>query len=242
MLQKFKSWLIRNKGIFIAVMFSSLLMTCHFFGRCSTKRERSQELSNLIAARDSVKQSIVIIEGLQYTVFQKNAIILTKDEAIKAGIIEQERLKKLHFKELITNADLSGTIKVLRDSLKLPLGTVFVTIKDTSGVSRDYVRIPFTLLKIDEKYLSLNAGMNVDRTAWFKLQVPISGEMSIGYVKSGFLKSKPVGIFTSLNPYLTINNMDILIIKEPKKFYQKTWFHMVAGIAVFETGRYFLIK
>jgi hypothetical protein len=217
-----------------------LILIAFIAGKCSTRKDNQTSLNNLIAARDSVSQSYVTIAGLNVKVFTKDAIILSKDNALQVQIIENERLKALHIKELITNAQLEGVIRILRDSLKLPPDVQFVTLKDTSG-SYLAVRVPYEW-KYNDKYVSLSTGIRLNKTGFFELSVPVSGEMSIGYVRSGFLKTKPVGIFTSDNPYLKITDMDILIVKENKKFYQKTWFHMIAGAALFEGGRYLLLK
>jgi hypothetical protein len=123
----------------------------------------------------------------------------------------------------------------------LPPEVVFRTVRDTSGISQEYIRIPLTLLDIKEKYLSLNAGIRQNKTVYFDLELPLSGTMSVGYVKTGFLKTKPVGIFTSENPYLKINNMDILIVQEQKKWYEKFWVHALFGGAIVE-GVNILIK
>lgn len=231
-----------KKWLPYAVGFVLLVLISFIAGKCSTKANRTTINNNLIAARDSIHTSKVIINDLENTVFEQGALILSKDEAIKIGVIEQERLKKLHLKELVTNTDLTGIIQMLRDSLKLPPNTIFITIKDTSGVARDYVRIPFQLLKTSDRYIILNAGMNPNKTAWFDLSVPFSGTISVGYVKSGFLKTVPKGVFTTLNPYITINNMDVLIVKEPDKFYNKWWVHALIGAATIEGVRIFLIK
>jgi hypothetical protein len=230
------------KNIYLVIFAIGLIAIAFFAGKCSNKKDNQTALNNLIASRDSVKQSYVTINGLKVTVATKDAIILTKDDALQAQIIENARLKALHIKELVTNAELTGEIHILRDSLKLPVEPIYITIKDTSGISHDYIRIPFVLLKTHEKYVSIDAGMRENKTAWFDLSVPVTGEMSIGYVRSGFLKQKPVGIFTSDNPYLKITDMDVLIVKENKKFYQKTWFHMFAGAVLIEGTRLLLTK
>lgn len=231
-----KKWLPYAVGFILLVLLSFIA------GKCSTHKDRDIQISNLRAARDSVYQSFVEIGGLKYTVSTKDAIILSKDDALQAQIIENDRLKALQIKELVTNVELSGTINILRDSLKLPINTVFITIKDTSGVNQDYIRIPVQFLKVSDRYVKLNAGVNINKTAWYNLSVPVTGEISIGYVRAGFLKTKPVGIFTSSNPHLTVNSMDVLIVKEPDKFYNKTWFHVVAGAVAIEGLRIFLIK
>jgi hypothetical protein len=226
------------------LLFIGVLLIAYIAGRCSTKAERDQSLSNLIASRDSVKQSKVVINDLENTVYEQGAIILTKDKAIEAGILEQERLRKLHIKDLLTNTDLLGVIHRQDSLLKLPPETIFITIKDTSGVARDYVRIPFQLLKKADKYLALNAGMKEGRTAWYDLSVPFSGTVSVGYVGSGFLnlKKTPKGIFTTENPYIKINQMDVLIIQDNKTLFQKTWFHLVLGAGIMEGVNYILKK
>ena len=212
----------------------ALLAIAFVAGRSSTQKERSQQQANLIVSRDSTKHYAREIEGLNYNIAQKNAMILTKDQAIAAGLIREEYLKELHLKDIVSIANLEGAIRVLRDSLALQPGTVIITVKDTSGITNDYVRIPFTLLDIKEPYLTLKAGMHKNHTAWFDLKTPVSGKMTIGYQRSGFLKTQPVGLFTSLNPYLTINQMDIVIIQEKRKWHSKWWVHAGIGIITYE--------
>jgi hypothetical protein len=201
------------------------------------KEEKKTSTANLIAVRDSLDYYKIEVNGLTLSVAEKDALVLSEKEAKEAAILEAQRLKALHIKEVVTNTELQGTIQILRDSLKLKPGTVIITVKDTSGISRDYVRIPFELLDVSEKYLTLKAGMNVDRTAYFGLTVPVSGTMTIGYKKAGFLKTKPVGVFSSDNPYLHIDNMNVLIVQERKKWYNYWYVHALAGIVVWETGR-----
>jgi len=229
------------KKVFLYVCLAAAMVAIAFFiGRCSSGALRKQQTGNLIAARDSVAHSVVEINSLQNYVATKNALILTQADAIKAGIVEREKLKALHLKELVTNADLTGIIKILRDSLKLPPEIQFVTIKDTSG-SYLAVRVPYQW-KYTDKFVSLTTGIRLNKLGYFDLAVPFSGTMSIGYVRSGFLKTKPVGLFTSENPYLVINNMDILIVQDKKNLFQRTWFHMLMGGAIVETANILLRK
>lgn len=233
-------WLKIRKGVIIAGLILACLIISFIAGKCSTKAERQQAISNISALNSDIKESAVTIEGLKNTVYEKDAVILSQKDAIEAGIIERERLKKLHLSELITNTELTGTIKILRDSLKLPAIPIFITIKDTSGVTRDYIRIPFELLKIADKHVSLNAGMNLNKTAYYNLSVPFSGTVSVGYVKDGLFKKVPRGIFTSDNPYLKIDDMNVLIVQEPKKWYERWYVPIIAGAVGIETVRILL--
>ena len=237
-------WLKIKKGVVITGLILACLTISFIVGKCSTKAERKQAQSNIIALQDDVKQTAVTIEGLNNTVFEKDAVILSQSDAIKLGVIEQERLKKLHLSTLLTNTELIGTIQMLRDSLKLPSVPVFITIKDTSGVTRDYIRLPFELLKIVDKYITLNAGMNLNRTAYYNLSIPFSGTVSVGYVGTGFLNLKkvPKGIFTTEIPYLKVNDMSVTIIEEPKGVLSKWYVHAGIGAAFFEAVRILLTK
>lgn len=230
-----KNFWVKNKRIIIQIgLFLCLLIITYVAGRCSTRPERDQTINNLIAARDSIKHYDIEVEGLQNQVWEKNAIILSQEDAIKAGLLREEILKKLHIKEVITNAELSGVIARQDSLLKLPPKTEFITIKDSSGIKKNYVRYPFQLLNVHDKYLSLDAGLDSLKQAWYKNEVPFDGNVTIGYKRSGFLKTTPVGIFASDNQYLKVNTMDIYINKESEKWFQKWWVHSLAGAAAFE--------
>jgi hypothetical protein len=234
-------WMKVKKPFIYFCLFLGLLLIAFFLGKCSTKKERSQQIANLAASRDSITASYIVINGLKYQVSARDAIILTKEEAIKVGLLEQERLKKLHLKEIVTNTELQGHIDILRDSIKLLPGTKIIRIKDSSGMG-NYIKIPLTLFNERTKWLSLSVGLDSMAFSWYNLSVPITGTMTIGYMKTGFLKTKPVGIFTSENPYLMINQMDITIIQEKQKWFQKWWVHAIGGVVAFEGVKYILIK
>jgi hypothetical protein len=225
-------WLTIKTPLMYFGIFVVFVGTAYIAGRCSTRQERKVAIDNLITARDSVKHSYITIGGLENQVFEQNAVILSKDDAIKSGFLEQQRLKKLHIKELITNVELTGRIKILEDSLSLPPDVKYITIKDSSGITNDYLRIPFVLLNIHRKdSVNLIAGLNKNRQAYWKLDIPFSAEMSVGYQKDGFLKTKPIGIFTTTNPYVHIDKMDVVIVKKSEKWFQK-WYTPVGIYAV----------
>ena len=219
-----------KKTISIIIAFLIVLTGAYLGGRWSTSKERSRQITNIHAARDSIKMYDITIDKLQLRVFEKNAFILSQKDAITAGILENERLKKLHIKDVIANAKLEGRIHALEDSLDLVPGTNIIVVHDTAtGEDKECVEIPFTLLDIKSSDLLLSAGMDSLRKAWYDITVPFSGEITIGYEKAGFLKTKPVGIFITENKILDITNMDIYIKEDSKKFYQKWWVHALVG-------------
>lgn len=236
-------WPFVKKNLkYVAIIL--VIVISFVIGKCSTKPERQAQINNLIAVRDSVHSLQFELEGVTYSGTQKDAVILSQSNAIEAGLIREDVLKKLHIKDLITNTELSGIIHRQDSLLKLPPNTIFITVKDTSGVTHDYARLPFTLLDVNDKYLSLNAGMSIDRKAWYNLSIPFSGTVSVGYVGTGFLNLKkvPKGIFTTDIPYLKVNDMSVVIIEEPKGLLSKWYIHAGIGAAFIETVRILLTK
>jgi len=224
---------MKKNSVYIAL----LVMVCLIFlvSYCSSRQKQHQQLMNLVASRDSLRSYQIQLEGLQYSVQERDATILTQQEALRVGLLEQQRLKALYLKEVATNTSLTGEIRVLRDSLHLSAQTEFVVIHDTvTDQDMSCVRVPFTLLDVDEPYLSLTAGMNENRTAWFNLSVPFTGEVTVGYKKVGFLKTQPVGVFTTSNPYLKVTGMDALIVKEKRHWYQRWGVGFLSGAVLME--------
>jgi hypothetical protein len=233
-------WQKSKKTIWLICAFLSVLGIGYLAGCNRLRKERALNVANIIAMKDTIKHSFVTIDGLRNSVYEKNAIILSQDESIKAGIIERDRLKALHLKDLLTNTDLSGTIQILRDSLKLPPEVQFVTIHDSSG-TYPAVRLPYEW-PYSDKYVTLTTGIRLNKTGYFNLSVPFSGTISVGYVRSGLFKTVPKGIFTTENPYIKVSSMDVLIVQEPKRFYDKFWFHALCGGIIVESANILLKK
>ena len=241
---------MKNRNYYIAGAVVALLLVSYFLGRCSTKQERDNAVNNILALKDTVHASVVTINGLTNYVSEQKALILSQSDALASSELEKTRLKALALKSIVTESSLNGTIKTLRDSLKLVPGTTIITVDDTTTTvgggtaitSHDYVQVPFTLLDEQDTNLHLIAGMNINKQAYFSLSAPFNGTITVGYKKTGFLKTTPVGIFTTTNPYIKVDNMSVVIVKEPDKIWNKWWFHAIGGAVVFETARQLLLK
>jgi len=254
---------MKNKNWIIAGAVVALLIISYICGRYSTKQERDNAVNNILALKDTIHASTVTINGLTNYVSEQKALILSQKDALATSELEKERLKKLALSSVVTNAALTGEIKVLRDSLKLVPGTVILTVDDTTmsvnggdvqagdtaipanwttKSSHEYVQIPFTLLNINEENINLTAGMSTNKSPYFSLSVPFKGSMTVGYKKSGLFKTTPVGIFTTTNPYIHVNDMQVVIIQNPSPWYDKWWVHALGGAVIFETARQLLLK
>jgi cbb3-type cytochrome oxidase subunit 3 len=232
---------MKNK-LFIAGAIVALLAVSYFLGRCSTKQERDNAVNNILALKDTIHASVITIDGLVNYASEQRALILSQKDALATGELEKETLRKLNMNLVAAKMELTGIVKVVRDSIKLLPNVVVVTMKDTAGLSHDYIKIPFPLLDINEKDLYLVAGMNVNRQPYFSLELPFNGKIVIGWKKSGFLKTTPVGVFATTNQYIKINDINTLIVQDPKKWYDRWYVHALGGAIIFETARQLLLK
>jgi len=219
-------------GVIIIVMLSFIA------GRCSTNKQQQQLVDNLEASRDSIRHYAIRVGELTRLVQEKDAVVLSQKQALDAGLLELKQLRVLHMKAVATNVSLQAEIKILRDSLKALPQTVFITVKDTTGVTADYVRIPFTLLDVTDPYIKLRAGMTVDRIAWFDLSMPVNKfDITVGWKHDGLFKTKPVGVVVTDNPYLKATKAEVTIIKSRQQWYQRWWVHTLGG-ALLGVGLY----
>lgn len=205
--------------IFIWIVIGVVAAVAIFlFARAGIKKERDLSARNILAMQDSVHHYRLKVGDLELQVAEKSALVLSKDDAIKTGLLEKEYWRKLHMSALATNVSLEAEIKVKEDSLKAKPNTVFTTIRDTAGVYADYVRLPFVLLDIKTPDINLLAGMRANRSAYYDLEIPIVGQITVGY------KGKQaVGVFSSPNPLLNVTNMNIVITPYKTKLYEK-WY------------------
>jgi len=200
----------------------------YFVGRVISKGERDLSARNLMALQDTIHRYQIKVNGLTRDVFEKKALVLSLKDAIKTGVIEKEYWRKLHMSAMVANVKLEGELKAAQDSLDVPPEVQYITVNDSSGIARDYIKIPFKLLDIKQPHLVLGAGMDKNRKAWYNLSIPVVGTVTVGY------KGKTaVGVFASENPLLTITNMNIVINPYKQKWYEK-WY--ITGPAGFVGG------
>ena len=193
-------------------------------------KENKNMLNNIKILNDTLLSYQVKVKGLEEIVTQRDAVILSEKQAKEAGLLEVERLRALNIKSLQTNVQLTSQIHILRDSIKSILpDTVFITTIDSIGNKKEYLQLPFTLLNIREEDLMLRAGMYTNRETWLDLTIPLSGEVTVGRQKKSFLKSDYVGIFSTTNPYIVTNDIQVVMV-DSKKWWNNPW--LVGGIGM----------
>lgn len=179
-----------------------------------TTKIKKLQISNLSAMNDTVSHYKAKINGIQNYIAEKDAIILSQKDAIKAGLIDKEALKKLNIKQLSEITSLKATLKVVRDSVQ-HTGQI-VVIKDTTWLlPKNAILLPFSFSDTT-KYISLKGSFNEKGTLSYAFSAPIDLSVYVGYDKRKLKTS-----VTTTNPYILISDMLTVKtdIKPQKKFH-----------------------
>jgi hypothetical protein len=226
--------------VYVIGTILALLSVCFIAGRVSTTKERKETAHAVIQAQnqllDAAKTYEAYIGGQKETIAEQRAVIMHKDVALEAGILEQERLRALQIKEVRENVKLRAEISVLKDSLLIvPNDTV---IYDTVLIHDDtYLKLPSTFSYKDQ-WLTLNTNIHEDLTWGFDLRMPLSMDVTLGEVKTGFMKREPSVVLQTPNPYIGDIRIQNVQIETTTPWYRSTWMKVLTHVGAFGAGYY----
>ena len=152
---------------------------------------------------------------------EQDQVILTQKDAIRLGLLEIENIKKVKSKvKTITEIQIDSIIVRFTDTLK---------VSDTI-YQKGIIKVPKRFLVAKDNY-TLGGVIRTKDILFDSLLIPNTVEITIGYKDNGFLKkSTPIVEVTNSNPYLNIVDMNNVITKENKRFYQKPIFWAGVGL------------
>ena len=190
---KNKLWII---GI---VSFVILIAGSYFSGRFMFEKKNKEILNNLIALQDTVRNYQTKIGGLEVEVFETKRVILSQADAIKAGLVEKEALKKLNIKTLSDLTALKIQLNIARDSVNHNGQIVYI---DTNKL-KPAILLPFTFSD-KNKWFSLVGGYDLTGKMNYTFDVPALNLNIYGGVdKKGIAKLS----VTTDNPYIKISEI-----------------------------------
>lgn len=213
---------MKTKNFLILIL--ALILVSFFAGHMITFKKRNAAYGQVMALTDSISAYTVVIDDLETRVFEKQQVIGTMEQAIAAGILEEDRLKALNMKHLSQISKLEGELKAAIDSIPLP-DSIFVTdtIETGPGEGKTYAILPFSW-EYKDQYLGLKTGIHEDKTAWFDLEAQVSL-----YITLGDIKKKPVAAVTTPSPYVTITDFNVVNIQEQTLLYKHPWIPWAGG-------------
>lgn len=184
-------------------------------------------VANVAAMNDTISHYKTKIAGIETFVAERDAIILSQKEAIKAGLLSKEELKKLNISQANEISRLKAKIEVIRDSVEH--NGQIVVIRDTAFLTpKNAIILPFSFSD-STKFVSLR-GRFSDAG---KFSYTFSSTIDLNLYLS-FEKRKLKAVVTTTNPHIFISDMVTVKtdIKPPKRFN----LGLFAGYGASDTG------
>lgn len=183
-------------------------------------------VANLKLNQDSIKFQTKL-DKLGNSYIEQEQRIANYEDALNAGLINEQDLKAKNLKNVETIINLRQQVSGLNDTiLKYKSKPAIITIIDTTTHDTvNYLKIPieasFSNKWVIIKETILKEGIRIDTLSLVNDQ-----KIYIALRKNGFLrKSTPVITIESSNPYFAPIKMDNIIIEHNIPWYQKniTW-------------------
>jgi hypothetical protein len=212
---------ITKDRVYIAII---LIIVIIFGVREGCNRMESNKLVNDIATYKTEATQYKTKLGL--TVSTNDALVLQTQEQIKSMM-----------------AATNDTIKQWLSKFKSIKGGV--VMRETTIIKE--VQIPFEtkipcdfkpfkankILKDYQFYSTIaNTGLTID-----SVKIPNEAKIVIGERKDGLFKSKKMVVdVNNSNPYIQTSNISGYVYEPKKKWYERTWVHVVGGITIGTLG------
>tara|TARA_R110002020_G_scaffold25831_3_gene83586 strand:+ start:486 stop:1100 length:615 start_codon:yes stop_codon:yes gene_type:complete len=181
-------------------MFVVIILSLQLLGNNTEFNDFKQQIarfkkSELVYQEEIDKKGDIVIEQEQ--------IILSQSDAIKQGLLEVNRLKRI-----------SSQVRIVTETV---IDTIIVSHTDTviQVINGDsYLKLPQSY-SFNDEFLILNAtisdvGLSIDNISIFN-----DNTVTVGYKRNGFLKPlSPVIQIKNTNPYMLTQSVSNVVIEE----------------------------
>jgi len=220
---------ITIKNSYIAIFLTILLIGAYLLGGYFTRLRDDRAIAGIhIAYTDSIKSYRLKNDKLAY---EKNQIIIEKNQLIASGLVRQAELKALNIKRLSEVTSLKATVKLLLDSIA-HTGTVVIVkpCDSTETEGQPVIYLPFSFSD-STRYYKLEGELDEYATMRMGLSLPVGLDIFTGWDRA---KKSYKAVVTSDNPYVTIT--DIKSIKVVERKPGRVGIGIQAGYGVTKTG------
>ncbi len=204
-----------------------IFMLCFFIWQTFSANSRLQDYKNqVIKLKDGEQLFIEKLNEKGEKIAEQDQIILTQKDAIAHNLLEISNLKKIK-----SQVKIQTITKI--DSIYIPvIDTVDRIVYDTTGLA--LLKLP-TKFGLESEWYSIFStinknGMLLDSLSLYNRQI-----ITIGMKSNGIFKSPtPSVVVKNENPYVNINSMNNVVIKNDTRFYDKKgfWFGVGVGTGV----------
>lgn len=196
-----------NKNYIIILLVLGVFAILYFEWRSYSSKLRSVAESNIVALNDTVKHYQIEIDKQKLEVFEKNALILSQKDAIQAGLLDRDALRKINIEQASELTKIRALVSIVRDSVS----HTGIVIKDTAWINPKYsILLPFSFSD-STKFINLKGYFNQTGKLNYSLKIPINLKVYTGY-ENKVLKTSIV----TDNPYISIQDITTIKMDSPK--------------------------
>lgn len=200
-----------------------LLLLSFFVWQTFSMNSKLQDYKNQVVKFKNGEQ--VFIEKLNEKgekIAEQDQIILSQKDAIAHNLLQIENLKKIN-----SQVQVQTITKI--DSVFIPIiDTVERVIYDTTGLA--LLKLP-TKFGLNNEWYSLYSTINTDGMLIDSLSLYNQQTITFGMKSNGFLKKPtPSLVVKNENPYVSVNSLSNIVIKNDTRFYDKKGFWYGLGV------------
>jgi regulatory protein YycH of two-component signal transduction system YycFG len=209
-----------------ALLICIFLLTFFVWQTFSVNSKLQEYKNQVIKLKDGEQLFIEKLNEKGERIAEQDQVILSQKDAIAYNLLEIENLKKIKSQVKIT------TITKI-DSVYVPvLDTIERIVYDTTGLA--LLKLP-TKFGLENEWYSIYStinknGMLLDSLSLYNRQI-----ITLGMKSNGFLKAPtPSVVVKNENPYVSVNSLNNVVIKNDTRFYDKKvfWFGFGLGTGV----------
>ena len=208
----------QNKFLILFIALFFILIT----QLLSTNAKLNEYKNQIVKFKDGEQFFTQKINENGEKIAEQDQIILTQKDAIANNLLVIEDLKKI--KSQVT---IKTITKI--DSIFVPIiDTVERIVFDGQGIA--FLKLP-TKFGVQEEWYSLystinDKGMWIDSLSLYNRQI-----ITLGLKSNGFFKSPtPTVMVKNENPYVNVNSLKNVVIKNDTRFYDKKGFWYGLGV------------
>lgn len=200
-----------------------LLLLSFFVWQTFSMNSKLQDYKNQVVKFKNGEQ--VFVEKLNEKgekIAEQDQIILSQKDAIAHNLLQIENLKKIN-----SQVQVQTITKI--DSVFIPIiDTVERVIYDTTGLA--LLKLP-TKFGLNNEWYSLYSTINTDGMLIDSLSLYNQQTITFGMKSNGFLKKPtPSLVVKNENPYVSVNSLSNIVIKNDTRFYDKKGFWYGLGV------------
>jgi hypothetical protein len=215
------------------ILFALILLAL-IWKSCEDARAKERLINQLSEYQLKEKAFEVKRRDDSSTLAIQGQTIMSQKDAIALGLLELEK----EMKQIQSQVKQKSTTTILEKQIPyIPDGYA-----DTSGLVRnengdvirkDSIAVP-TRFQLEEKWFKVDGYVKKDGLKIDSLKIPNKTVVSIGYQKAGFLNlsKDPVVMVKNENPYVSVDGLDNVIIKNKRPFWKNPLFTIGIGVAL----------